>query len=53
VNLGEDADTTGAVCGQIAGAFYGLTGIPGGWLEKLAKRELIEALADKLSADRE
>jgi len=28
VNLGDDADTTGAICGQIAGAFYGLEGIP-------------------------
>lgn len=48
VNLGEDADTTGAVCGQIAGACYGLTGIPGEWLEKLAKRLLIESLACRL-----
>ena len=28
VNLGDDADTTGAVYGQIAGAFYGEEGIP-------------------------
>ena len=49
VNLGEDADTTGAVCGQIAGAFYGIEGMPSGWLERLAKRDLIESLASKLS----
>ena len=49
VNLGEDADTTGAVCGQIAGACYGVAGIPGEWLEKLAKRELIESLVSKLN----
>jgi ADP-ribosyl-[dinitrogen reductase] hydrolase len=48
VNLGEDADTTGAVCGQIAGACYGTDGIPAGWLAKLAKREKIESLADGL-----
>ena len=28
VNLGDDADTTGAICGQLAGAYYGLDGIP-------------------------
>ena len=33
VNLGDDADTTGAVCGQVAGAFYGEKGIPSRWLE--------------------
>lgn len=48
VNLGEDADTTGAVCGQIAGACYGVEGIPDEWLEKLAKRDLIEFLAARL-----
>ena len=45
VNLGEDADTTGAVCGQIAGACYGVAGIPEDWLGKLAMREKIESLA--------
>jgi ADP-ribosyl-[dinitrogen reductase] hydrolase len=48
VNLGEDADTTAAICGQIAGAYYGIEGIPGGWLEKLAKREYIEQVAREL-----
>ena len=45
-NLGEDADTTAAVCGQIAGAFYGASAIPADWLEPLAIREEIRALAD-------
>ena len=45
VNLGNDADTTAAVCGQLAGAFYGEQGIPEPWRAKLAKRELIEELA--------
>ena len=42
VNLGNDADTTGAVCGQLAGAYWGDGGIPPEWLEGLARRELIE-----------
>jgi len=47
-NLGEDADTTAAVCGQLAGAHYGVSGIPAIWLEKLAMREEITRLADQL-----
>ena len=47
-NLGEDADTTAAIYGQIAGAYYGIEGIPAAWLGKLAKRELIEELAEGL-----
>ena len=48
VNLGDDSDTTGAVCGQIAGAYYGAGAIPGDWLEQLTMREEIERLADRL-----
>jgi len=48
VNLGEDADTTGAIYGQMAGAYYGLNGIPAGWLEKLHGREMILDFATKL-----
>jgi ADP-ribosylglycohydrolase len=48
VNLGKDADTTGAVFGQIAGAFYGVDGIPAKWLGKLALRAVIEGLAERL-----
>ena len=48
VNLGDDADTTGAVCGQIAGAFYGEDGIPPEWLARLVMAEEIRALADRL-----
>ncbi len=50
VNLGEDADTTGAVYGQIAGAYYGADGIPAEWRAKLAMRELIEQRATELHA---
>ncbi len=42
VNLGDDADTTGAVCGQLAGAYWGESGIPGEWREGLAERKMIE-----------
>ena len=35
VNRGEDADTTGALAGMLAGAAYGVTDIPGYWLKKL------------------
>jgi ADP-ribosyl-[dinitrogen reductase] hydrolase len=48
VNLGDDADTTGAVYGQLAGAFYGASAIPERWLAKLAMRELIEEYALRL-----
>lgn len=48
VNLGDDADTTGAVYGQIAGAYYGKQGIPKHWLKKLAWHNRIQSLADKL-----
>jgi ADP-ribosyl-[dinitrogen reductase] hydrolase len=48
VNLGNDADTTGAIYGQLAGAFYGVNGIPGDWLERLTMREFIGQSADVL-----
>lgn len=50
VNLGDDADTTGAIYGQLAGAFYGESGIPQPWRERIALRELIESFADRLFA---
>jgi ADP-ribosyl-[dinitrogen reductase] hydrolase len=49
-NLGDDADTTAAVCGQVAGAFYGAAGIPKHWLERLAQRADITRLADQMCA---
>lgn len=48
VNLGDDADTTGAVCGQIAGAFYGASAVPERWRNKLAMLPEIEKLATRL-----
>jgi ADP-ribosyl-[dinitrogen reductase] hydrolase len=52
-NLGDDADTTAAVCGQIAGAYYGVAGIPEPWLEKVAMRTFIEETAAALYEQRE
>ncbi len=49
VNLGGDADTTGAVCGAIAGAFYGERDIPARWLEVLESRETIAELATQMA----
>lgn len=52
VNLGDDADTTGAVCGQLAGAYWGESGIPREWLDGLAERGMIEgALAGPLGKE--
>jgi ADP-ribosylglycohydrolase len=50
VNLGDDADTTGAICGQIAGAYYGIEGIPRRWLDVLAMADDIGWLARRLHA---
>lgn len=47
-NLGDDADTTAAVCGQVAGAYYGMSGIPIRWLDVLAMKVDIRAIADRL-----
>jgi ADP-ribosylglycohydrolase len=47
-NLGEDADTTAAVYGQLAGAFYGEEAIPAAWRARLAHRDLIEKYAEQL-----
>ncbi|MCH7787502.1 MAG: ADP-ribosylglycohydrolase family protein, partial [Chloroflexi bacterium] len=50
VNLGDDADTTAAVYGQLGGAFYGEKDIPMSWRSKLAHREWIESSAERLLA---
>lgn len=48
VNLGNDADTTGAIYGQLAGAYYGITDIRKDWLECIAYSDVICRLADGL-----
>ena len=47
-NLGDDADTTAAIAGQLAGAIYGAASIPREWLEALAWRERLEDAAQRL-----
>ena len=47
-NLGDDADTTAAIYGQIAGAYYGAEAIPQEWRSKLAFEEMITRMAESL-----
>jgi ADP-ribosyl-[dinitrogen reductase] hydrolase len=48
VNLGDDADTTGAIYGQLAGACYGESGIPSRWRQRLALRDVLDEYAEAL-----
>ena len=47
-NLGDDADTTAAIYGQIAGAVYGVEAIPAEWREVLTMANEISGMADSL-----
>ncbi|MFM1801934.1 MAG: ADP-ribosyl-[dinitrogen reductase] glycohydrolase [Planctomycetota bacterium] len=51
VNLGDDADTTGAVCGQLAGACWGESGISDHLLTGLAGRDMLDSLFGRLVSD--
>lgn len=51
-NLGDDADTTAAVAGQLAGVFYGEAGIPASWLKKLAMATEIGQMAEQLATQK-
>ena len=42
VNLGDDADTSGAICGQLAGAYWGESGIPNSLRLGLARVDMLE-----------
>lgn len=48
VNLGQDADTTGAVAGALAGARWGMANIPDRWLDALLAKDELLGLADGL-----
>lgn len=50
VNLADDADTIGAIYGQLAGAYYGKSGIPKGWIDKLHAADMIENLAKNIAS---
>ncbi len=48
VNLGHDADTTGAIYGQLAGSYYGVECIPNAWRSCLAHTDFIHAMGERL-----
>jgi ADP-ribosyl-[dinitrogen reductase] hydrolase len=48
VNLGDDADSVGAIAGQLAGACYGVNGIPTEWVSGLQDSEKFQTLAERL-----
>lgn len=52
VNLGDDADTTAAICGQLAGATHGLSNIPTEWRDKLVSYEEMHDIAGQLAGYR-
>lgn len=47
-NLGQDSDTAAAIYGQLAGAYYGIGGIPEDWRKKCFLSTLILLFADEL-----
>lgn len=49
-NYGGNSDVVAAVCGQLAGALYGVGAIPSSWRNALLQRDLIESYADRLLA---
>ena len=51
VNLGEDTDTVGAICGGLAGLQYGYTGMPEEWLSVIQRRECIEELCQGMAKE--
>jgi len=52
VNLGDDADTTGAICGQLAGACWGESNIPEPLRSGLARRDMIEEALTGILSER-
>lgn len=50
VNLGRDTDTVGAICGGLAGIYYGYDAIPVDWIEKIPKIDKVLQLCEKYEA---
>lgn len=48
VNLGDDADTVGAIYGMLAGAYYGIQAIPIEWIEKCSFHDLVQTIIDEI-----
>lgn len=51
VNLGDDTDTTGAVAGALLGLRFGIGGIPAPWIDSLARKNDILALANRFATE--
>jgi ADP-ribosyl-[dinitrogen reductase] hydrolase len=49
-NVGGNSDVVASVCGQLAGAHYGVSAIPQSWRNGLMHKDLIEGYADRLLA---
>ncbi|KIW66592.1 hypothetical protein PV04_05910 [Phialophora macrospora] len=48
VNLGYDSDTVGAICGGLAGTYYGMDAIRDDWLRGLKRKELLDEVVEKI-----
>ena len=48
VNLGDDADTVGAVYGGLSGAWYGIDAIPNEWIEGLQAKSVLDVVVDEV-----
>jgi ADP-ribosyl-[dinitrogen reductase] hydrolase len=48
INLGGDADTVGACCGALAGAYWGIDAVPERWTAVLEGYSGIQKVADAL-----
>lgn len=46
VNLGDDADTVGAIYGGLAGAFYGIEAVPEDWLRHLQRKDILDGVIE-------
>ena len=47
VNYGDDTDTTAAVCGGLAGIYYGYDSIPNEWINTINKIDEVQSLCEK------
>ena len=47
VNLGGDTDTTGAICGGLAGIYYGFDSIPIDWMDEIIHLDKVLSLCEE------
>ncbi|MDO5814709.1 MAG: ADP-ribosylglycohydrolase family protein [Methanobrevibacter sp.] len=50
VNFGEDTDTTAAICGGLAGIYYGYDSIPTDWINSINRIDEVLSLCEKYEA---